>query len=499
MSTARNLFKSSLARTSFTVVSIVISFFMFPFLVHMLGDKWYGLWTIATSITGYYYLVDFGLATAVTRYVTQYISKGEDDNANQIINTSLVIYSALGFVIILFSFGICLLAHYFTADYGELKLLRLVILITGLNLALEFPFKAFAGIIGSYVRYDLLTYCHFAVMLVSTGLTVFFISSGYGVMALAVIGLVGTQVSNMLFYLISRHLFSGMQIGYRHVRKERVRKLFSYSIWSFIIQISDQIRFRISSIVIGIALSAQFVTHYFIGARLAELFVSLVFRATNILMPVFTRYHAEGNYSEIRTKLLFFTKINAIAAVFGGGLIIMLGKPFITRWMGENYLDAYPVLVMLIIGIIFEIIINPSNNVLYAIAQHRSLALVSIVESLTNLGLSLLLIRHYGIAGVAVGTAVPLIVSRLFVLPAIVCRCIALPIKKYYWNLGGTVLFTLCYLALFYVAANKALIKADYMSLFLSAVCAVPFYSISILFISFNSDERLLLKSLLPR
>ncbi len=417
MSTARNLFKSSLVRTSYTVVSIVISFFMLPFLVRMLGDKWYGLWTIATSITGYYYLVDFGLATAVTRYVTRYISKREDDNANQIINTSLVIYSALGFVIILFSFGICLLAHYFTADYAELKLLRLVILITGLNLALEFPFKAFAGIIGSYVRYDLLTYGHFAVMLVCTGLTVFFISRGYGVVSLAVIGLAGSQISNIMFYLICRHLFSGMKLSFRHFRKERVRELFTYSVWSFVIQISDQIRFRISSIVIGIALSAQFVTHYFIGARLVELFMNLVFRATNILMPVFTRYHAEGNYREIGSKLLFFTKINAIGAVFGGGLIIILGKPFIARWMGENYLDAYPVLVVLMVGIIFEIIINPSNNVLYAVARHRSLALVSIIESLTNLGLSLLLIRHYGIVGVAVGTAAPLIVSRLFVLP----------------------------------------------------------------------------------
>jgi O-antigen/teichoic acid export membrane protein len=464
----------------------------------MLGDKWYGLWTIATSITGYYYLVDFGLASAVTRYVTQYISKGEDDNANQIINTSLVIYSALGFVIILFSFGICLLAHYFTVDYGELKLLRLVILITGLNLALEFPFKAFAGIIGSYVRYDLLTYCHFAVMLVSTGLTVFFISSGYGVMALAVIGLVGTQVSNMLFYLISRHLFSGMQIGYHHVRKERVRKLFSYSIWSFIIQISDQIRFRISSIVIGIALSAQFVTHYFVGARLAELFVSLVFRATNILMPVFTRYHAEGNYSEIRTKLLFFTKINAIAAVFGGGLIIMLGKPFITRWMGENYLDAYPVLVILIIGIIFEIIINPSNNVLYAVAQHRSLALVSIIESLTNLGLSLLLIRHYGIWGVALGTAIPLIISRLLILPFIVCRAIDLPVNRYYANLLSTVIFTFGYLGLFYLLTKDTLIVPQYRSLIITIVLSIPLYAISILFISFSKSERALIRTMLP-
>jgi O-antigen/teichoic acid export membrane protein len=498
MNKAKQLFRSSLTRTLYTILSIAISFFMLPFLVHHLGDKWYGLWTIAAGITGYYYLVDFGLSTAIVRYISQYIATEDNDSANQIINTSFIIYLFLGCIILLLSFAMCLIADAFISDMADLKLMRLIILLTGLNLAIEFPFKAFAGIIDAYIRYDLITYCHFVMLILSTAATVYFIGSGAGVVALALIGLIGSQISNILFYLISRHLFRGLQFSHSKFRKNRVRELFSYSFWSFLIQVSDQIRFGISPIIIGAVLTAQLVTHYFIGARLVGLFMTLVFRATNILLPVFTRYYAEHNYQEMVAKLFFFTKISVIAAVFGGGLIIMLGESFIDRWMGANYLDAYPVLVILVIGVICEIIINPSNNVLYAMALHQSIAVVGIIEGLSNLGLSLLLISHYGIIGVALGAAIPQIISRIFVLPAIVCKSLELPVIKYYRNMATTILFTIGYLFLFYMSVNGVLIKAEYMSLILSVICSLPLYLVSILFISFTKDERTLLRNMLP-
>jgi len=264
-----------------------------------------------------------------------------------------------------------------------------------------------------------------------------------------------------------------------------------------LIQIGDQMRFRIDSVVIAWMLTAGHVTHYFIGARLAEYFLTLLYRATNILTPVFTKYHAENNYQEIRSKLLFVTKINNILSLFGGGLILIVGMPFISKWMGDSYLDAYPVLVVLIIAVIVEAVHNPSNNVLFAIAKHRYIAIVGIFEAIINFILSLVLIQYYGILGVAIGTAIPLIISRLFILPLYTCRCIGLPLTQYYSNLFVTTLFTIIYLGLFYMLV-KDIIIPQYMTIVVACLSAVPIYLFSILFVSFNRSERILLRSLLP-
>jgi O-antigen/teichoic acid export membrane protein len=497
MSTANLLFKSSVARTALTVVSTIVGFFMVPFVVGKLGDKWYGIWTILGSFMGYYYLVDFGLATAVTRFVTQHIARKEDRGANEIINTSLVIYSVMALVICAITAGVALLARTFISDAVELHVVKLVILVMGFNLAAEFPFKAFSGIIGAYVRYDLLTYSHFGTLLLSTGLTVIFLKAGYGIITLSLIGFVCSQISNVLYYGVARHLFSEMRFGGQYFKPERIRELFGYSVWSFVIQLGDQLRFRIDSLVIAWMMTASDVTHYYIGASLATYYLALIFRATNILTPVFTKYYAENKFDEIRAKMMFLTKISTILSVFGGGLIILVGKAFISRWMGNKYLDAYPVLVALMIAMIAEAIHNPSNNVLYAISRHRYLALVNIVEGVVNFGLSLLLVRYWGILGVALGTTIPLVVSRVFILPSYTCRSIELPIKKYYTNIMVTMAFTVGYLVLFYAVSRNLLAVAQYRSIVLLTVSALPLYALSILFISFNRSERVLLRSML--
>jgi O-antigen/teichoic acid export membrane protein len=472
---------------------------MLPFLVGRLGDEWYGIWIIVGSITGYCYLVDFGLATAVSRYVTQYIVKNDSYNANIIINTSLVIYCSMALLMIGITIVAAHLAQHFIADADNLRIVRLVILIMGLNMAAEFPFKAFSGIIGAYIRYDLLTYSHLLKLVLSTGLIVYFLTKGHGIIALSLIIFLTSQVSNIIFYYVAKHLFHDLRIGVNHFRKGKIRELFNYSAWSFLKQIGDQVRFRIDSVVIGFIMSAAYVTHYFIGARLVELFQSLAYRSTNIMTPVFTKYYVLEKYDEMRSKFLFMTKINTIIAVFGGGLIIILGKSFISRWMGAKYLDAYPVLVLLMIAMIFEIIITPSGNVLYAVSKHRYLSILNMTEGMVNIVLSLVFIRYYGILGVALGTAVPLLITRLFVIPHYVCRCIDLPVKEFYSSISATIILTASYLGTFYVITKDMLIVPEYARLFIAVITAVPLYLLFVLFILFDKSEQALLRSILPK
>jgi len=472
---------------------------MLPFLVGRLGDKWYGIWTILGSFLGYYYLIDFGLATAVSRYVTKYTAKSEHQKANVIINTSLAIYVVMAFVIIILTTVFCYFAGSFVSGKDDLRIVRIAILIMGTNLALEFPFKAFAGIIGAYVRYELLSISHFFTLLLSTGLIVFFIWKGYGIIALAVIGFVCTQISNVLFYLISKHLFSEMEINKKYFQRDQVKKLFNYSIWSFIIKMGDQLRLRIDSLVIGFFLSAVSVTHYFIGARLVDLFMNLTYRATNITTPVFTKYHALGDYEKIRNKLLLLSRLHTIIASFGGGLLIIIGRPFIIRWVGEEYLDTYPILVVLILGIILEVINNPSNNVLYALSKHRYLAVVNIIEGFTNLTLSIILIQSYGIIGVAFGTALPIIITRIFVLPSYMCRCIDLPVKVYFMKNISILLFTSIYLVAFYLLTNSFLLAPQYGNIAATVILSMPLYGIVVWIFFLSDQERKQFISLIPQ
>jgi len=497
MTTSNLIIRSSVARVSFTVVAMAISFFMMPFIIRHLGDRWYGILTMLSAITGYYYLIDFGLASAVTRFVTMYIARDDHENTNIVINTSLAIYCIMAILIFLATIGVSYFAYYFVTESGDLAIVRLAIIIMGINLALEFPFKAFAGIMGAYVRYDLLTYSHFLALIFSTALTVYFLLLGYGIIALATIGLLTSIMSNIIFYLVAKYLYKSMRLSKRYFKKSQIRELFSYSVWAFVMQIGEQMRYRIDSFVIAWYLSAAAVTHYSVGANFPLAVISLIYRATNFLVPVFTRDYAEGNIREIQERLLFATKINAILATFGGGLLIIIGKPLIIRWIGDEYLDAYPVLVILTVGIIIESIQNPSNNVLMAISRHRYFACVNLAEGVGKLLLSIALVQSYGIVGVGYGTVIPLLISRMIVMPHYVASSLGMSLWKYYTQVLNIVGGTVIYLLVVAFLSEKYLSTPEYSRLVTLSLITLPFYLVTTIFF-FTKTEREIIFQLLP-
>ena len=51
------------------LVSVAIAFVVSPIIVNTLGKEIYGIWTLIVSVTSYFTVLDFGVSTAIVRYV----------------------------------------------------------------------------------------------------------------------------------------------------------------------------------------------------------------------------------------------------------------------------------------------------------------------------------------------------------------------------------------------------------------------------------------------
>jgi glycosyltransferase involved in cell wall biosynthesis len=88
-------------------------------------------------------------------------------------------------------------------------------------------------------------------------------------------------------------------------------------------------------------------------------------------------------------------------------------------------------MLLLLPAYLFANSMHPTSSILYGTSRHRVLSVIVITEGLINLGLSLWLIRVWGLAGVALGTAIPMLIARLFVVPFYACRTIQLPYRTF--------------------------------------------------------------------
>ncbi len=495
--TSKRIVRSSVMRVFDLLSGIAISFFFMPFLVHALGDDWYGIWTIIGSLTATYYLLDFGLASAVTRYITYSIARGEGRAANTIINTSLLIYSALALFVLAVTLIAASAAVPALVGADMVAPVQLAFVLVGTTLAAEFPFKAFSGIVGAYMRYDLLAWSHICARLLNVGVSVTLLSKGYGIVALAAVGLAASVLQNLFFAWLAKYLFREMKLSPALISKERAKTLFGYGSWAFVINVAQMVRTKIDAVVIGAMLTASHVTHYFIGARLAELVFALLLQATNLGLPLLTRFHGEENHRALRDAVMLMTKINLVLGVLAAGLLLLVGDAFIDRWMGPEYEVAYPVAVILLGGILVQLTANPLDSALYAISKHRALALIALGEVVANLTLSIWLLSLYGVIGVAIGTALPLLVTRGVLLPSYACKQIGISLRRYGSAVAVSAAFPAVYIVTALLLFGRSNAGAGYLDIVAYATVLAPPYLAGAYFLVFNRQERSLIVSAL--
>lgn len=498
MTTAAQFLRSSIARLASMGCSIVVAFFMMPFLVRTLGDYWYGVWGVISGTVNYFYIFDLGLATAVVRFVARSLATGDDRETNATISAAFCVYLIISGVLIIVAFLLAMSATLFVREVHDLQLIRILIFVAGSEIALALPFNAFAGIPSAFLRYDLISLSRVTMMLLSAGLVFTYVARGYGLLALATIGFVCTQISNGLYFAISKRLFPELALKRHLVSRRRVKDLFSFSLWSLAIQVGVQLRGRIAPLVIVGFLGAQRVTHFLVGSRLVENAGSILASATNFSMPVFTRYDAEGRTEAMREVLLFLTKVHGILALLAAGGIFLLGRPFIQRWMGPEYIDAYMVSAILVVAFIPEFLAYPSTTVLFAMARHPYLAGLEVAEGVVNTSLSLLLVSRFDIAGVALATAVPIAFFRLFLLPRHVCGLVGLSLATFYRNLASGALFALLFFGVAHVVTHDMFAAPGYPAIFGVAAVIVGTYGFGAFMLLFSPRERELINSALP-
>lgn len=496
VSKTRLLIKGSLLRSSEFFAGAVIGLILMPFIIRSLGDKMYGLWIFVGSFIGYYGLMDFGLNSAVQRYISRSVGKKDYHEANKVVNTSLMIFSLIGIFALLISLVVAFLVPLLVKNVTEVSLFRKVVFILGINFALGLPLRVFSGVLYAHVRYDLNAIIELVKLTLRTILIIIFLKQGYGIVALAMITFTLDISGYLTKYFLVRYMYKLIKLSRDYIAKEKVRELFSYSVFTFIARIADQLRFNFDSLVIVTFIGLSSVTLYSIGSRLIRYLMEFVRASIGLTMPIFSQYEGLGDFSAIKEKYILMTKISTYLGFLLGGTLIIFGKDFILRWMGSGYIKSYTVLVILIIGIIGEISQITGREMLYGLSKHKYFTISNSIEGLVNLFLSIILVKHYGIFGVALGTTVPMLIMKLIVQPIYVCKVLKLGSKYFYSNIFMPIaLKTSATLLLFWMLV-KDYIKPNYFIIAIFVIFEVCLSILIMLKTGFTNKEKSYLKEI---
>ena|GEM_PF-999209 len=412
-------------------VEMVIGVLLLPFNIAHLGKSSYGLLILAASVTMYFSMLDLGYGDAQVRFAALYRARRDSKSLNQVVSTLFFVFAGIGLI----AFGIAVLIAFhlqniFNLTPDEAASGKKVLLIVSTYVALGFPFSTFGGIVNGFQRNYSNGIVAVATSVVAAIVNIIVLIAGYGVVEM-VAATTTVRIVSYLFYRWNAYrIFPMLRIRLRHFSTERLKEITGFSAFLLIIDLANKINYCTDTLVIGAFLNTAVIATWSVAQRLADTTQRLTGQLNGALFPVVVDNATVGENNRLRIMFLQGTRLSlALVLLFAIGMIV-LARPVVLVWVGPQFLDSVPIIYLLAIVVTIRVANSTATTILKGAEGHRLLAYSNISIAVTNLLLSILLVRYYGMIGVALGTLIPLGFVSMFVLFPAACRRVEVSIRE---------------------------------------------------------------------
>ena len=415
----RQLLTGTVSNAAGKATAVGIWFVLTPFLLSRLGTAEYALWVLAGSLASYGMLLDFGLASAVAKYVAEYSARGDRQGASVLVASALALYTA--FAVVAIAIGV-LVAPYVpgllstTAEHASTAVLLTI--LTAINVGVAIAASTPGAVLRGLQRFDLYNAISIGNSLLEAVATVVAVLAGWGV-----VGIIGIFIPiNVLTGLVTAWLVKraapDLKLGWRGANFATIRQVSRFSSTVFAIETAGRLQTRTDEFVIAMFRPLTAVTPYALARKLGELAQLIALPFLKVVMPIASALDAVDQMGRLRTLYIVASRIALVIAVPIAVVLAMRGEEILTLWVGAEYASHANLLALLAVATLLTTSQWPAVEILQGMGRHGFVAKVALASGIANVGLSIVLLGPLGLTGVALATVIPAVISSfLFVLP----------------------------------------------------------------------------------
>lgn len=398
---------------------MAVGFFLAPFLVHRLGNVAYGVWILVMSSINYLGMLDLGMRSSVIRFVSKSYSVGDHHGSSEALSAALWVRVQFSVVAILISIVLAVVfPHLFRVPPELAYTARVTVIVVGLNMAVSLSMGVVGGVLSALNRYDLQTVASLIQLALRVAAIVYFVSHGYGILAIAICELVAAIIANLITIYFTHRQYPEIRVLWTRPERTMLRSLWSYSFYAFLSTVALQLIYQSDNLVVGSFLSAGAVTVYSIGNSLCRYADQLLTSMSLTFVPAASAYEATGKLNSLQGLYYNGSRVTLAIALPIIATFLIRGDQFIGLWMGAQYAHTSgQILLVLAIPLPFVYANRTAVSIAFGTERHKKPAMLFAAEGVANLVLSMLLVRRLGILGVAIGTLIPSLISQLIIFP----------------------------------------------------------------------------------
>ena len=403
------------------VIGIITGFLYTPWMVKQIGQSNYGLYTLATSLISFF-VMDFGLGAAVTRFVSKYHAEGDQTAVNDVVNAVFRLYLIIDLLIVL----VLVAVFFFLGDiYDSLtgpemeQFKSLYIMVAVFNVVV-FPFTPAAGILTAYEKFVQLKLCDIVHKLFTVVLVIVALNISTGVIWVVAANIISGLVA-VIARLIMLTRYTKVKINlHTKTEKELYNQLFSFTLWTTIISIMQRFGYNIAPSILGITAGSVEIAVFSPAVTLEGYFFMVGAAVGGMFLPRVSQFIAQKQEQRVLDLMIKIGRFQVLVL----GLIyigfVCIGKDFMVLWMGPEYTKSYYCAILVLFPLIISSSLEIGNTTLIAKGILNYQAIAMIFSTSAGLIMSYVLSTYYGAIGVCVGLTLAALARAIFM--AFICQ-----------------------------------------------------------------------------
>jgi O-antigen/teichoic acid export membrane protein len=416
-----------------TLGAVAVNYILTPFLIGACGTEGYGIYMLIMSMAGYLGLLILGVPMASVRYFAEFIAEGDQEKMNETIGSCVGLYTMMGAVALLIGAG---LYFVFIRSYTIPPLWqwdsRLAFALLVLHVGIGFVTFLPEGIMHAHQDFVVRNVILVSVLLLRLVLTLAILGVVPSLALLAAIQ-VGCLVTDFtVSYLVIKRRYRGLLFSFAKFRWAVVRRIFSFSLYVLLLNLGSRMIFYTSPIIIGAFMDVSHVSIYSVANYFLVYLVEFILGIAAVVMPTATKLLTQKRNMELQEMFLKSSKIVFALTLNGGLFLIVLGPRFIAWWISPSFeAPAGSVLQILVASaLVFLPVRGVAQPILMGLGRVKVPTLTCLAAGVINVLLGILLVKPFGLPGLAMAVAIPLVLMGVVVL-VYACRVLGVSLLAF--------------------------------------------------------------------
>ena len=397
------------------LLNIAVGLLYTPYMLRMMGQSEYGLYSLVASEIAYLTVLDLGLGNAVVRYTAKYRAEGKTKEQYEMFGMFIILYTIISVVALAGGIGLYLNVDTMFGDTMteiELTKARIMMLILVFNLVFTFPMSIFGSIMIAYERFIFPKVINLIRILLNTVIMIALLELGYKAIAMVILQTVFNILTLIINFLYCKYklqikiMFAMFQWGF-------LREVALYSFWILLNVIMDKVYWSTGQFILGIVSGTAAIAVFAVAIQLQSMYMHFSTAISSVFLPkvtgMVTIRNSDKEISDLFIKTGRIQNIVMAMILFG---FISFGRPFVTLWAGPEYSDAYIITCLFFISLYIPLIQNLGITILQARNQMKFRSLLYIAIAAVALVLQYYFAKLWGGVGCAIAISGALFIGQ---------------------------------------------------------------------------------------